>query len=57
GARSLRAAYLVADHLAARGEKVTCLNIAEGFEGDLNASAHRGSKNGWKSRGLSWRQS
>ena len=57
GARSLRAAYLVADHLAARGETVTCLNIAEGFEGDLDASAHRGSMNGWKARGLSWRQS
>jgi rhodanese-related sulfurtransferase len=57
GARSLRAAYLVADHLAARGETATCLNIAEGFEGDLDASAHRGSMNGWKARGLSWRQS
>ena len=57
GVRSLRAAYLVADHLAARKETAICLNIAEGFEGDLDANAHRGSMNGWKSRGLSWRQS
>lgn len=57
GVRSLRAAYLVADHLAARGVSATCLNIAEGFEGDLDARAHRGSMNGWKARGLSWRQS
>lgn len=57
GARSLRAAQLVADHLAARGVSVSCLNVAEGFEGDLDARAHRGSMNGWKARGLSWRQS
>lgn len=57
GVRSLRAAYLVAEHLAERGETASCLNIAEGFEGDLDASAHRGSMNGWKARGLSWRQS
>lgn len=57
GARSLRAAQLVADHLSADGKSVTCLNVAEGFEGDLDARAHRGSMNGWKARGLSWRQS
>lgn len=57
GARSLRAAYLVADHFAARGAEVTCLNVAEGFEGDLDAKTHRGSMNGWKARGLAWRQS
>ncbi len=57
GVRSLRAANLVVDHLAARGETANCLNIAEGFEGDLDANAHRGSMNGWKARGLSWRQS
>lgn len=57
GARSLRAANLVANHLASRGLEVTCLNIAEGFEGDLDSHAHRGSINGWKARGLSWRQS
>ena len=57
GARSLHAAYAVADHFAAKGEQVTCLNVAEGFEGDLDASGHRGSQNGWKARGLAWRQS
>ena len=57
GARSLKAAYAVADHYAARGVSVTCLNVAEGFEGDLDASGHRGSHNGWKARGLAWRQS
>lgn len=57
GARSLRAAHAVADHFAAKGEEVTCLNVAEGFEGDLDALGHRGDQNGWKARGLAWRQS
>lgn len=33
-----------------------CYNIAEGFEGDKNADAHRGTVNGWKVRGLPWKQ-
>ena len=33
-----------------------CYNIAEGFEGDKDDDAHRGSKNGWKVRGLAWKQ-
>ena len=33
-----------------------CYNIAEGFEGDKDDAAHRGSKNGWKVRGLAWKQ-
>ncbi|MDD9922695.1 MAG: rhodanese-like domain-containing protein [Boseongicola sp.] len=57
GARSLRAAYAVADHLGQSGWNGTCLNVAEGFEGDLDASGHRGNHNGWKARGLAWRQS
>lgn len=57
GARSLRAAHAVATHFADRGEEVTCINVAEGFEGDLDAEGHRGSHNGWKARGLAWRQS
>ena len=32
-------------------------NIAGGFEGDLDQTSHRGSKNGWKAAGLPWRQS
>ncbi|NQV56359.1 MAG: rhodanese-like domain-containing protein [Rhodospirillales bacterium] len=33
-----------------------CYNVAEGFEGDKDDAAHRGSKNGWKVRGLAWKQ-
>lgn len=33
-----------------------CYNVAEGFEGDLDAQGHRNSVNGWKARGLPWRQ-
>ena len=57
GARSLQAAMAVTDHFARTGQSVTCLNVAEGFEGDLDASGHRGLQNGWKARGLAWRQS
>ena len=31
-------------------------NVAEGFEGDLDAENHRGRVNGWKVAGLPWRQ-
>jgi sulfur dioxygenase len=31
-------------------------NILEGFEGDPDAQAHRGVTNGWRFRGLPWRQ-
>jgi rhodanese-related sulfurtransferase len=31
-------------------------NIAEGFEGNPDPSGHRGVLNGWKARGLAWRQ-
>jgi len=31
-------------------------NILEGFEGDPNGQAQRGSKGGWRLRGLPWRQ-
>ena len=57
GARSLQAAMAVTDYFARQGKEVTCLNIAEGFEGDVDASGHRGRQNGWKARGLAWRQS
>ena len=57
GARSLKAAEAVTEHFARSGKSVTCLNVAEGFEGDVDASGHRGSHNGWKARGLVWRQS
>ncbi len=57
GARSLRAAAAVTEHLSQDGRSVVCLNVAEGFEGDLDARGHRGGLNGWKARGLAWRQS
>ncbi|MGR3514796.1 MAG: rhodanese-like domain-containing protein [Paracoccaceae bacterium] len=57
GARSLKAAMAVAGHYARKGGTLTCLNVAEGFEGDLDATGHRGDHNGWKARGLAWRQS
>lgn len=57
GARSMHAARAVAAELSAAGNSVQCLNVAEGFEGDLDEQKHRGAVNGWKTRGLSWRQS
>ena len=57
GVRSLRAADAVAGALADKGISVDCINIAEGFEGDLDVEGHRGRLNGWKVRGLAWRQS
>jgi len=33
-----------------------CYNVAYGFEGDKDASGHRGTVNGWKFDGLSWIQ-
>ena len=35
---------------------VQAYNILEGFEGDPDEQAHRGSKGGWRMRGLPWRQ-
>ncbi len=57
GVRSLHAAHAVAARYSEKGQVVDCLNIAEGFEGDLNAMGRRGILNGWKHRGLAWRQS
>lgn len=57
GARSMQAAQAVARTLVAEGRAVPCINVAEGFEGDLDSRGHRGGLNGWKARGLAWRQS
>ncbi len=35
---------------------VRCYNVAEGFEGPLDADKHRGTLGGWKARGLPWAQ-
>lgn len=56
GSRSMAAARLVAAVLAERGMAAHCTNVAEGFEGDLDQGGHRGRTNGWKVRGLPWRQ-
>ena len=33
-----------------------CHNIAEGFEGDRDDNKHRGTRGGWRMRGLPWTQ-
>jgi len=33
-----------------------CYNVADGFEGDKDATGHRGTVNGWKVAGLPWAQ-
>jgi rhodanese-related sulfurtransferase len=33
-----------------------CYNVAEGFEGQVDAEGHRGHKAGWKAAGLPWTQ-
>lgn len=56
GQRSMAAAEAVAAGWGDRERPVHCTNIAEGFEGVLDAEGHRGRLNGWKARGLPWRQ-
>lgn len=51
GARSAAAAKA----MTAAGYS-TCLNVAYGFEGPLDAQAKRGATGGWKAAGLPWRQ-
>jgi sulfur dioxygenase len=36
---------------------IEAYNILEGFEGDPDAQAHRGTLGGWRRRGLPWKQS
>jgi rhodanese-related sulfurtransferase len=52
GARSAAAAKA----MTAAGYS-SCFNVAEGFEGPLDAEAKRGRAGGWKAAGLPWRQS
>ncbi len=56
GVRSLEAARVMAEALDERGQVVNCVNVATGFEGDLNGDRHRGRVNGWKKAGLPWKQ-
>jgi len=52
GARSRSAA----EAMTAIGYSRTC-NVADGFEGPLDHTRHRGSAAGWKAAGLPWVQS
>jgi len=51
GARSRAAA----ETMTALGYR-RCYNVAEGFEGQVDAEGHRGRKAGWKAAGLPWNQ-
>ncbi len=51
GQRSLKAAQA----MAAAGY-TRCRNVAEGFEGPLDPSRHRGQVAGWKAKSLPWAQ-
>jgi rhodanese-related sulfurtransferase len=51
GVRSAAAA-----EAATRAGYARAYNVAEGFEGPLDADGHRGSR-GWRAAGLPWRQS
>ena len=46
---------MAAEVMAAAGFS-KCFNVADGFEGPLDASRHRGRVAGWKSEGLPWVQ-
>lgn len=51
GGRSKRAAQA----MSAAGYEA-CRNVADGFEGPLDAERHRGRAGGWKAAGLPWAQ-
>jgi rhodanese-related sulfurtransferase len=51
GVRSLSAAKAMAAEGYGR-----CFNVANGFEGPLDADRHRGRAAGWKAAGLPWVQ-
>jgi rhodanese-related sulfurtransferase len=51
GARSVAAATA-----ARRAGFQHVYNVLEGFEGELDQNGHRGSRNGWRFRGLPWVQ-
>ena len=51
GARSRAAAIAMTEQGYSK-----CYNVAEGFEGNLDAERHRGRVGGWKAAGLPWAQ-
>jgi rhodanese-related sulfurtransferase len=56
GVRSRDAAQTISNHLNDLGMQVKCVNVSEGFEGNLKKDKFGGCSNGWKARGLAWRQ-
>ena len=46
---------LAAEAMAGLGFR-NCHNVADGFEGPLDAERHRGHAGGWKAAGLAWTQ-
>ena len=46
---------MAAEAMAAAGYR-RCRNVADGFEGPLDADRHRGQVAGWKAAGLAWVQ-
>jgi rhodanese-related sulfurtransferase len=54
--RSGTRSRLAAEELARHGFS-RVFNIAEGFEGPLDADKHRNAVGGWRYRGLPWEQS
>jgi rhodanese-related sulfurtransferase len=44
-----------AEAMTAQGYR-RCYNVAEGFEGQVDAEGHRGHEAGWKAAGLPWNQ-
>jgi rhodanese-related sulfurtransferase len=56
GHRSHDAATAAQARFDSRGRDAQCFNVLEGFEGDLDDEGRRGRLNGWKARGLPWRQ-
>lgn len=57
GGRSHQAAEAVSAAAPTGTRPMGLFNVAEGFEGDLDSDRRRGALNGWKARGLPWRQS
>jgi len=46
----------LAAEVAAKAGFTQVFNVLEGFEGDLDATQHRGGANGWRFHGLPWVQ-
>jgi rhodanese-related sulfurtransferase len=51
GSRSFEAAMFVSDL-----DYTNCYNVIDGFEGSCDQDGQRGKINGWKSKGLPWKQ-